>query len=121
MLTGNLSLFLEGVELSIHLNNITGIARDGGAAVVVSEGERGFDIFLENMSVIEDRRGEGVGTEVMKEIRKYLKDNNLSMILLAESYSTQKTESLIRWYKSLGFREVEEGEPYLYFDGKWNN
>ena len=58
------------------------------------------------ISLVEEYRGRGIGTRLMKEMLKLLKENGYSAV----SLSVQKANYACRMYEALGFRDIAENE-----------
>ncbi len=62
------------------------------------------------ISLIQEYRGKGIGTELMKKMLEHLKNQGFKKASLA----VQKSNYAVRMYEKVGFRKVDENnEEYI--------
>ena len=106
---------MEALKYVIHRNKwIWGrtwviIAEDGAGIVKISEDEDG--VVLSGLSVLPDHRGKGIGTSLIREAERIVREEigDVDICLSVES----QNKNLIEWYERLGYYgEVDQESNY---------
>ena len=85
------------------------IAEDGAGIVKVSEDED--DVVLSGLSVLPDHRGKGIGTSLIREAERIVREEigDADICLSVES----QNKDLIEWYERLGYySDVDQESDY---------
>lgn len=86
------------------------VCEDGAGIIKISQDEDD-GVVLSGLSVLPDHRGKGIGTELMKEAERIVKEEigaNENITLSVES----RNKELIGWYSWLGYSAYDYDKDY---------
>ena len=122
---------IEQPELQVYVKDF-GSERDDHALVAESDGKVVGAVWVRIMddyghindetpslaiSVLEEYRGKGIGTALMKEMLELLRERGYNGV----SLSVQKANFAAGMYRQLGFKVVDENDEEYIMTREWNN
>jgi GNAT superfamily N-acetyltransferase len=109
---------LEGYVVDTNMPNLSNYLSSQGADPTLAEKisqQFGRIGVIRNMYVDDDRRGEGIGSELMSNAIDSAYDNDAEAIILVADTGESNEFDLVNWYNNYGFEKIGDasGDPIM--------